>query len=106
MTKVSINFIFLPIQRTLTNAAMFSSMRYILIGLVSILLAIPAGLPAQQAKGTRKKTEREQKKREKAAMKDYQDALKRHHQRQSKETKAMMRQTKKQAKRTLPVERK
>ena len=71
-----------------------------------LLLAVPAGLPAQQARVKQKKIEREQKKREKGAQKEYRDALKRHHKNQSKETRAMMKKSKKNAKKSLPYNRK
>jgi type VI protein secretion system component VasK len=83
-----------------------SFLRNLAIALLALLLALPGFLTAQEAKVNRHKIEREKKQREKEARKDYQEALKRHHRRQSKETRAMMRHSKKEAKRTLPVDRK
>jgi hypothetical protein len=80
--------------------------RYILI---FIWLVLPfeggAHLP-QDAKVHQKKIDREREARQKEAQKEYNKALKAHHQRQSKETKAMMRQSRKDSKKNTPVKKK
>jgi hypothetical protein len=85
---------------------MTAVLRYLLAAILVCSLAWPLGSEGQEARVNQKKIEREQKKKEKAAMKDYRDALKRHLKRQSKETKAMMRQSRKEAKKTMPVRKK
>jgi hypothetical protein len=66
----------------------------------------PAGSKGQEARVNQKKIEKEKKNREKAAMKDYRDALKRHHNNQSKETRTMMKHSRKEAKKNTPVRKK
>lgn len=85
---------------------MTSILRYLLTISLVFCLSWPVTSEGQQARVNQKKIERDQKKKDKAAQKEYRDALKRHHQRQSKQTKAMMRQSRKEAKRTMPVRKK
>ncbi|HNW76235.1 MAG TPA: hypothetical protein PKJ28_05050 [Bacteroidales bacterium] len=82
------------------------SLRTFSIALLVICLAVPYTSIGQQAKVSQRKIEREKKKKDKAAVREYQDALKRHHQLQSKETRAMMRESQRKAKKNTPVKRK
>jgi hypothetical protein len=80
--------------------------RYILIFTWLVLpFAGAAGHP-QDAGAGQKKIDREKQKRQKEAQKDYNKALKEHHQRQSKETKSMMRQSRKDSKKNTPLKKK
>ncbi len=81
-------------------------LRSVFIALMACCLLIPAGSAGQEARVNQKKIEREKKKREKAAMKDYRDALKRHHKNQSKETRTMMKHSRKEAQKNTPVRKK
>ena len=58
---------------------------------------------AQDAKVSQKKIDREHRKREKEAHKEYQKILKMHEKNQSKETRAMMKRSKKDSKKNTPM---
>jgi hypothetical protein len=60
------------------------------------------GIP-QEAKVNQKKIDRDRAKKEKEAQKDYEKAVKRHMDNQSKETKAMMKKAKKDSKKNTPL---
>ena len=82
------------------------SLRTFSIALLVFCLAVPDVSVGQQAKVSQRKIEKEKKKKDKAAVREYKDALKRHHQLQSKETRAMMRESERKAKKNTPVKRK
>ena len=82
------------------------SLRTFSIALLVICLAVPCVSNGQQAKVSQRKIEREKKKKDKAAVREYREAVKRHHQLQSKETRAMMRDSQRKAKKNTPVKRK
>lgn len=82
---------------------MVSLNRILLIG--SVLLAcIPLLIHAvpQESRVNQKKIERERAKKQKKAVKDYEQAVRRHNNMQSKSTKASMKRTKKESKKLSP----
>jgi len=79
----------------------FYRMRIIAI-LFFFLPYFAASLP-QEAKVNQRKVDREHHRKEKAAKKEYQDAIKMHEKNQSKETRAMMKKSKKENKKNTPM---
>ncbi len=73
--------------------------------LVAVFFLVPLLLMAepQEAKVHQKKINREKEKRDRAAEKEYEQAVKQHNKNQSKETKAMMKKSKKEAPKNTPV---
>jgi hypothetical protein len=60
--------------------------------------------PPQEARVNQKKIEKERVKKEKESKRQYDKAVKRHHNMQTKETKARMKQTKKESKSATPIQ--
>ena len=75
--------------------------KYIIIFLTVFIPTLYAFAP-QESKVNQRKIERERKKKDKAAKKEYDKAVKAHMKHQTPETKAMMKSSKKAAKKTLP----
>lgn len=79
-------------------------LRNSLIALAALLfLSAPVAVVGQEARVSQKKIERQKKKHDREARKEYRIALKQHYNNQSKETKAMMKTSRKQARKTMPV---
>ena len=82
----------------------------IFIGLIiclsgSFIMQVHAGqkVNLQEAKVNQKKIDRDREKKEKEGQKQYEKAVKRHLDNQSKETKAMMKKAKKDSKKNTPL---
>jgi hypothetical protein len=73
----------------------------LLVIILSVTFAVP-GFP-QQARVNKRKIEREHKKKEAKAQKDYEKRVKRHRDMQSKETQKRMKQTKKESRNNTPL---
>lgn len=69
------------------------------------LLAGPVKVAGQETSLNHKKIERERARKEKAAQKEYQRALKRHKENQTKETRKRMKQTQKESRKSTPIGR-
>jgi len=78
--------------------------KYIVICLIAFLPFICQASP-QKGGVNQKKIDRERVKKQKAAEKQYNQAVKKHKQKQSKETRTMMKQTKKGSKKATPINR-
>lgn len=74
----------------------------ILTGILAIVFSVFAVMP-QEAKVNQRKIDREHKKKEKQAQEEYEKAIKRHRDMQSKETQQMMKQTKKESRKKTPL---
>ncbi len=76
-----------------------------------VVLILCAGWPTtleirgQEARVNHRKIERERERKKKQALREYNDAVKRHNKMQSKTTRASMKKTKKEAKKVTPVRR-
>ncbi len=75
--------------------------RILLVGL--FLLSLFMGCAPQDAKVHQRKLNHDREKKEAAAMKSYQNAVKQHNKNQSKETKAMMKQARKSTGKNTPL---
>lgn len=73
--------------------------------LIALLPMLFAYTPPQEARVNQKKIERDRAKKDKQAKKQYDKAVKRHRNMQTKETKSRMKQSKKESKSNTPIQR-
>lgn len=72
---------------------------------IAFLPMLFACTPPQEARVSQKKIERNRAKKDKQAKKQYDKAVKRHRNMQTKETKSRMKQSKKESKSNTPIQR-
>jgi len=89
---------------TATKAYKSISYLYLVILVYGILISMVSCAP-QEARVNQRKIEREREKKHKQAVREYNDAVKRHNKMQSKSTRDSMRKTKKESKNVTPVKR-
>lgn len=77
---------------------------FLILWIISFLPMLIACTP-QEARVNQKKIERDRAKKDKQAKKQYDKAVKRHHNMQTKETKSRMKQSKKESKSNTPIQR-
>jgi len=81
---------------------MFPAKKSLIIAFAIVLMPGLLGFSPQEARVNHKKIEREQAKKKKQAIKDYEKAVRRHNKMQSKSTRSSMKQTKKESKKVTP----
>ena len=74
-------------------------------GWIVTFLPIFCSFVPQEARVNQKKIERQREKKQKESIKQYEQAVKRHYDNQSKATKKTMKQTKKESKNATPIKR-
>jgi hypothetical protein len=79
--------------------------RILSIWIIAFFPMLISFAPPQEARVNQKKIERERAKKGKEAKRQYDKAVKQHHNMQSKTTKARMKQTKKESKSATPIKR-
>jgi len=70
--------------------------------LTAVLISVPGDNSCQEAPVKHKKIERERARKQKQAVKDYEQAVRRHNRQQSKSTRASMKKLKQESKKITP----
>jgi len=84
--------------------SMFRKRAYLYVWLV-VFLPMLCSFTPQEVRVNQKKIERDREKKQKESIKQYERAVKRHNDNQSKSTKKSMKRSKKESKKTIPVKR-
>ena len=87
------------------KSRLFKGKSLLIACIIAFLPILFAYSPPQEARVNQKKIERDRAKKDKQAKKQYDKAVKRHRNMQSKETKSRMKQSKKESKSVTPIQR-